>query len=75
VQVKLELSILDCLVIQTSIVILTKHAGINPITLRSKPKRFILTSLVANVAGVDVTAIEKLTKRVLKHVLGEQIYN
>ena len=56
-------------------VILTKHAGVSPLTLRSKIKYATLIHEVSNVTGVEVITIEKLTKRVLKHVLGEHIYN
>eukprot|EP00347_Sterkiella_histriomuscorum_P013280 403365321 len=50
--------------IQTSIIILSKFAGASPITLR-----------LSNFTRVDIITIEKVSKRMLKHVLGEHIYN
>ena len=61
-------------VVQTAMVVMSKHAGVNPIVLRRKFDVFNPNS-VSNVTGVEVAAIEKHTKRVLKHVLGEHIYN
>jgi hypothetical protein len=64
---------LTCAIVQTAMIIMSKHAGVNPIVLRSN--LIFNKNLVSNVTGVEVTAIEKHSKRVLKHILGEHIYN
>lgn len=62
------------LVIQTSMVILTKQAGISPVTLRRMTFLAYLLK-VSSLTSVEVPQIEKVTKRMLRHVLGDHIYS